>query len=137
MIYLCNSEQGNLAVYLDVHAMERQERGFALSGTLGDGHYEGDVMVEVGVDVAITFADRWLDRDGLETFFDRVDKRMVESALADAARTVVDGRSDRQCPDRLSGGFAATDSEPHRAYGRRQDSVPVVSSGEALWSPSA
>lgn len=131
MIYLCNSEQGNLAVYLDVHALERQERGFALSGILGDGHYEGDIMVEVGVEVDITFADLWLNRAGLETFFDRIDRGTVESALAEAARSVVDGRDGRGC----SGG--SYDCGPHAAGDRRASPAPVVSSGEPRWSASA
>lgn len=128
MIYLCNSEYGNLAVYLDVHAMERQEKGFALSATLGDGHYEGDVMVEVGVDVDIAFADRWLDRAGLEGFFDRVDQRTVEAALADAARTVVDGRT----PGCACTSDAQRDT-PHAPYRRKPETARVVSSGEAVW----
>ncbi|HKL49375.1 MAG TPA: hypothetical protein VJ882_06960 [Desulfuromonadales bacterium] len=132
MIYLCNSEQDNLAVYLDVHAMKRQERGFALSGTLGDGHYEGDVMVEVGLDVDITFADLWLNRTGLQTFFDRVDRNMVESALAEAARTVVEGETEntRSCSGR------SCDSDPHVSTDRRTSRPPIVSSGEALWPSS-
>ncbi|MFO7984069.1 MAG: hypothetical protein R6V08_11500 [Desulfuromonadales bacterium] len=129
MIYLCNSEQDNLAVYLDVHAMKRQDRGFALSGTLGDGHYEGDVMVEVGMEVDITFADLWLNRAGLQTFFDRVDRNMVESALADAARIVVEGETENNQD-------CSCDSAPHVAMDRRASRTPIVSSGEALWPSS-
>lgn len=80
---------GGAAVYLDIQRIEaRQKRGeafYALSGTLGDGLYEGEVLVEIGEQVEVTFIDEWLGGSAMADFFRRVERQTVNAALITAA----------------------------------------------------
>ena len=60
MIYIGTTQDNGSAIYFDIHAAERQGRGMRFCGTLGDGSYEGEVLVEVGSNDCVTFADAWL-----------------------------------------------------------------------------
>lgn len=121
MVYLCNGDESGLAVYLDLHALERKARGFVLCGTVGDGHYEGEVLIEIGAGAEVTFADAWLDPRALERFFDRVRRSAVEGALVEAAGDLVKGL-----------GGEAVERRPH-VYRQGQQELPGIGSGEASW----
>jgi len=90
MVWLDLAENNGSGLYLDVRKVEwRQQRGgriCAVTGMLGDGLYEGDILVEVGGEVDVTFADQWLAPQRLNGFFSRVDRFEVEAALESAAR---------------------------------------------------
>jgi hypothetical protein len=90
MLYLEIAERSGSALYLDVHCVERRlEEGrtvLRVAGILGDGSYEGEVQVNCAEQVDITFADAWLNRRALDTFFRRIDPKVVCTALADAIK---------------------------------------------------
>lgn len=122
MVYLCNGDESGLAVYLDLHALERKPQGIVLCGTVGDGHYEGEVLIELGPVAEVTFADAWLDRCELDRFFTRVERSAVEEALVEVAWGMVEGM-----------GCEAVERRPH-VYRQDQQVLPLrIGSGEANW----
>jgi len=86
MIYIGTTEDNGSAIYFDIYATERQGRGMRISGTIGDGCYEGDVLVEVGRNDSVTFADAWLNGSGFTEFIDRCGSDLLESALLESVR---------------------------------------------------
>ena len=86
MIYVGTTEDNGSAVYFDIYSAERQGRGVRLSGTIGDGCYEGEVLVEVGRSDSVTFADAWLGGAGFSEFIDRCGSDVLEKALLDSVR---------------------------------------------------
>ncbi len=93
MIDLDLVAHNGVAVYLDVQSIEaRQTRAgesFALTGTLGDGSYEGQVLVEIGSSVEVTFIDEWLGRPGVHEFFRHIEREDVDAALISAAERLL------------------------------------------------
>ncbi|MFA5515679.1 MAG: hypothetical protein WDA20_05270 [Desulfuromonadales bacterium] len=89
MIDLNLAVQDGAAIYLDVQCIEaRQTRSgetYALTGTLGDGRYEGQVLVEIGDRVEVTFVDDWLGMPEMHEFFRRTERDAVDAALTSAA----------------------------------------------------
>lgn len=86
MIYIATTEDNGSAIYFDIHAAERQGRGMRFSGTIGDGCYEGEVLVEVGRTDSVTFADAWLGGSGFSEFMERCRSDVLELALLDSVR---------------------------------------------------
>lgn len=86
MIYIGTTESNGSAIYFDIHFSERQGRGVRISGTIGDGCYEGEVLVEVGCCDSVTFADAWLGGSGFTEFIDRCGFDVLESALLESVR---------------------------------------------------
>jgi hypothetical protein len=91
MLYLQIAERSGSALYLDVHSVERRlEQGrpvLRVAGILGDGCYEGEVQVNCTEQVDdVTFADAWLNRRALDTFFSRIDPKTICAALAVAVK---------------------------------------------------
>jgi hypothetical protein len=86
MIYIGTSENNGSAIYFDVHSAERQGRGLRISGTIGDGCYEGEVLVEVGRSDSVTFADAWLGGSGFAEFLSRCSADVLERALLETVR---------------------------------------------------
>ena len=85
MSYIGNQADGGCGIYLDVHNMERNRRGTRLVGIIGDGHYEGEVIVEMLERPEITFVDElWGDRSGLRAFFDRHGEEKIRADLRQA-----------------------------------------------------
>jgi hypothetical protein len=84
---LCGTAGG--AVYLDVQQAESRHSGgrdiFALVGTLGDGVHEGQVLVEIGPTVEVTFVDEWLPGGDLDPLFRRLGRETVAKAIVQAA----------------------------------------------------
>jgi hypothetical protein len=81
MIWLDLTDDEGRGCYLDVRGIEpRRRRGetlFAISGVLGDGVGEAEVLVEVGPQVEVTFLDPAPSR--------RLAPEALRSALAEAA----------------------------------------------------
>jgi hypothetical protein len=86
MIYIGTTEDNGSAIYLDVHAAERQGCGMRFSGTIGDGCYEGEVLVEIGQTDCVTFADAWLGGSGFSEFIHRCGSDALERALLESVR---------------------------------------------------
>lgn len=86
MIYIGATEDCGSAIYFDIHAAERQGRGMRFSGTIGDGCYEGEVLVEIGRNDSVTFADAWLGGSGFSEFMARCGSDVLEMALLDSVR---------------------------------------------------
>ncbi len=88
MIYIETAEQGGRGIYLDIHAAERDGRGVRLSGMVGDGFYEGEVLIEVGREVEVTFVDSWLGGGEVNAFLERCGADRLRLALAEAGRSL-------------------------------------------------
>lgn len=86
MIYIGTTEDSGSAIYFDIHAAERQGRGMRFSGTVGDGCYEGEVLVEIGRNESVTFADAWLGGTGFSEFMARCRTDVLEMSLLDSVR---------------------------------------------------
>lgn len=86
MIYIGTTQNNGSAIYFDIYSAEREGRGVRISGTVGDGSYEGEVMVEVGRNDSVTFADAWLGGEGFSEFIARCGSELLESALLDSVR---------------------------------------------------
>ena len=86
MIYIGTTESNGSAIYFDIYSAERQGRGMRISGTIGDGCYEGEVLVEVGRSESVTFADAWLGGSGFAEFMAQCNSDILERALLEAVR---------------------------------------------------
>lgn len=86
MIYIGTTADNGSAIYFDIHTTERQGRGMRFCGTIGDGCYEGEVLVEVGRSDSVTFVDAWLGGCGFREFVERCGFESLEHALLDSVR---------------------------------------------------
>jgi hypothetical protein len=89
MIWLDMTEENGSGLYLDIRGIEpRRSSGdtvFAISGVLGDGQDEADVLLEVGDEVAVVFVDEWLGKLRQGGLFARVSREDLMKALAERA----------------------------------------------------
>lgn len=81
MVYVQTVAEDGSAVYFDIHTAERIAEGVRVSGTIGDGQYEGEVLVECGVVTDVTFADAWLGGEGYREFALRCDLDNLRRSL--------------------------------------------------------
>lgn len=88
MIYVGTTQDNGGAIYFDIHSAERLGRCLCISGTVGDGSYEGEVLVELGNRESVTFADAWLRSDGYKEFIERCDLSLLISSLIDSVREI-------------------------------------------------
>jgi len=86
MDYIGTAVDGHQGVYLDMHNIDRSQDGLRVSAMIGDGCYEGEVLIECGELNQVTFADAWLGGDGLAEFLQRCGQRWLETALLEAVR---------------------------------------------------
>jgi hypothetical protein len=102
MLVLTLGEQKGETVYLDIHHAEwRQRTGppyWAVSALLGDGWYEGEVLIEAGEQVRVTFADEWIGHSQIGELFSRVGREPLLAAITEA----VAGRRLEGAPHGLS-----------------------------------
>lgn len=117
MIYIATTENNGSAIYFDIHSAERQGRGMRFSGTVGDGCYEGEVLVEIGRSESVTFADAWLGGSGFAEFLDRCASTRLEDALLESVR---------EMPF-----FCSRPSQPHGNSGNPQG--PLVAESSTVW----
>jgi len=103
MIYIGTTGNNGSAIYFDIHSAERQGRGMRFSGTVGDGCYEGEVLVEIGRSESVTFADAWLGGCGFQEFIDRCGLTMLEESLLESVREMPFFCSRRDQPHAKSG----------------------------------
>ena len=108
MIYIGTTESNGSAIYFDIHSAERQGRGMRFSGTVGDGCYEGEVLVEIGRSESVTFADAWLGGSGFAEFLDRCGMTLLEESLLESVREMPFFCSRRSQPHANSGASCTT-----------------------------
>ncbi|OHB28574.1 MAG: hypothetical protein A2X84_03610 [Desulfuromonadaceae bacterium GWC2_58_13] len=89
MVWLDVMGDNGSALYFVTDRVERLQGrgapGMAVSGLVGDGQYEGQVLIEVGSEVQVTFVDAWIATREFHRFVQRVDLIRVTAALSDAA----------------------------------------------------
>lgn len=122
MIYIGTGNEPNSSVYLDIHAIERLNDGVRVSALVGDGCYEGEVLIETGAHPEVTFADRWLGGEGLGLFLQRCGQHWLQESLLTSVRVECETRGMQPDP----GGRPV---RPHRF----QPPASVAESGP-LWS---
>lgn len=115
MIYVGTTTDNGSAIYFDIHAAERLGRGVRISGTIGDGSYEGEVLVEIGRTDSVTFADAWLGGFGYSEFANRCNLDLLEDALLDAVSEMPVFHTQRSQPhgiNRLNQGSSVSEDSP-------------------------
>jgi hypothetical protein len=89
MIWLDMTEENGRGLYLDIRGIEpRRLRGdtvFTISGVLGDGQDEADVLLDVGNEVEVVFVDDWLSKVRQGGLFSRVSREDLVGALVERA----------------------------------------------------
>lgn len=89
MVWLDVTGNDGNALYFVTDRIERlsgmRTEGFTVSGILGDGGYEGEVIVEVGENPQVTFVDAWLTRGDFSRFVASIDRERVSAALTEVA----------------------------------------------------
>lgn len=116
MLYIGTTSSEGTTAYVDIHAAERGPEGIRFSGTIGDGQYEGEVLVEIGRANEVTFAGAWLGDRGFPEFIARFGReQLVRDLLESLGRTMLFGL--RRDP-------AHTGSGRHGA-GRVAESAPL------------
>lgn len=125
MIVLHLDQELSASPYFDIHHVQRCDgkvSGWILSGTLGDGWYEGEVSVTVGARPSVAFADEWFDPAALGEFLARVDREQLCNALYHA----VEDLAALRCP-------VAADNRPVTPHWHIEPGHGAVSSGETGW----
>lgn len=116
MVYIGTTAVDGRAVYFDVHATERSKAGLRVCGMIGDGQYEGEVLIEIGTDTEVTFADAWLGADGFREFIGRCDlPTLCDDLLASLEDCLPSIGRNRNYPVRPKGrcrGTCANESGP-------------------------
>ena len=97
MVWLDVTGYDGNALYFVTDRIERlsgmRTEGFTVSGILGDGGYEGEVIVEVGENPQVTFVDAWLARGDFSRFVASIDRERVSAALTERGVDVRTGVS--------------------------------------------
>ena len=124
MVWLDVSDINGNALYFVTDRIERLfgmgAEGFTISGILGDGGYEGEVIVEVGENPQVTFVDAWLARGDFSRFVASIDRERVTAALTEVAAGLIGGLSSQGIITPRSGrgerpGAIAEERPPWRA----------------------
>ncbi len=104
MLWLQTGSENPQSLYLDVQQVEeRQFRGrefFAVTGICGSGEWEGEVLIEIGAEAAVTFVDEWLDPGRLDGVLSCRDRASIAAALIGA---LTDARFCLECLPALAG----------------------------------
>ncbi len=89
MIWLDMTAENGRTLYLDIRSIEsRRLHGdtvFAISGILGDGQDEAEVLMDVGRQVEVIFVDEWLNNGRHLGLFARVDRDELVRVLIESA----------------------------------------------------
>ena len=98
MMYIDTISEDGSAIYFDVHTAERLGHGVRISGTIGDGCYEGEVLIELGPAESVTFADAWLGGLGYNEFVGRCDLSNLQKDLLESVREMTFFHAPRMQP---------------------------------------
>jgi len=89
MIWLDISEENGRTIYLDIRGIESRrlhdDTVFVISGILGDGIDETEVLMDIGRQVEVTFVDEWLHNERHLELFTRIDRAELVKTLAASA----------------------------------------------------
>ncbi len=89
MVWLDVAGNNGSALYFVTDRVERMlgrgAAGFSVTGIVGDGQYEGEVIVEVGARAEVTYVDAWLAAGDFDAFEKRIDIDRVTAALTEVA----------------------------------------------------
>lgn len=89
MIWLDISEENGRVLYLDIRGIEPRHRGnetiFSLTGVLGDGLDETEILIEIGRLVEVTFVDEWLHNGRHSDLLSRLDQEELKKVLVEQA----------------------------------------------------
>ncbi len=138
MVWLNMVADNGSGLYLDISGVEqRRSPGgavLAISGLVGDGRYEGQVLIEVGSRVEVTFVDQWLDPAELKEFFSRVERDEVERALEETVAAMSLEEKIRMIVEapRSNAAHRPHTSNPH-PYRREKKDLSGVREIEANW----
>lgn len=91
MIYIGTTVDSGQAVYLDIHDIQQRNGSARVSAVIGDGCYEGEVLIEYGRQTSVTYADVWLGGAGLTDFFQRCGDQWLRQQLIDSVREWLGG----------------------------------------------
>jgi len=87
MIWLNICEENGSALYLDIRGIEPRHRGnetiFSLTGVLGDGLDETEILIEIGRLVEVTFVDEWLHNGRRSDLLARLDREELNKVLVE------------------------------------------------------
>ena len=85
MVYISATEMDGRGIYFDTHSVERNGNGVMVRGMVGDGCYEGEVLIEIDRETEVTFVDQWLGDAEAALFLSRCDDDSLRAALVEAA----------------------------------------------------
>lgn len=95
MVWLDVTGSNGSALYFVTDRVERMlgrgAVGYSVTGIVGDGQYEGEVIVEIGVASEVTYVDAWLAASAFHSFEKRIDIDRVTAALTEAAERAACG----------------------------------------------
>ena len=86
MIYIGTTDSPGQAIYLDIYAIEQSGGEVRVSALVGDGCYEGEVLIECAARSNVTYADAWLGGEGLDEFLQRPGQSWLQRQLLDSVR---------------------------------------------------
>lgn len=86
MVYFATTQNENSAVYFDIHTALRGQNEVCFSGIIGDGFYEGEVLVSMGHRDSVTFLDAWTGSSDFNEFKERIDIGVIKSSLLTALK---------------------------------------------------
>mgnify|MGYP001426159804 CR=1 FL=1 len=105
MVYLATPSYDGRAVYFEPYVTERTAAGLRICGTIGDGQYEGEVLVEFeGARTQVTFADSWLGGVGFREFAERCNIARLGQELVGSLESFAHGGARRDFPHGGEGG---------------------------------
>ncbi len=144
MVWLDVAGENGCGLYFEIIGMEpRREKGgsiLAVTGLVGDGHYEGQVLIEEGHQVSVTFVDEWLGAGDLHDFFANVDRQVVERALKEVLAGMSLEEKVHSITDEVLPLFASRSENPHQPPSRphpyrkpKEDPVRVISEEIEAW----
>jgi hypothetical protein len=84
MIYIGTTESSGQAVYLDIRFIDHTREGTRVSAVVGDGCYEGEVLIECGRQPSVTYVDAWLGGAGLDEFLQRCGHQWLQQQLVES-----------------------------------------------------
>ena len=98
MIYIGNHAENGCGIYLDMYSSLRRRSDQEISAIIGDGFYEGEVLIQIGTQVEVTFVDAlWGNAGALKGFFERHGEDKIRADIT----SVVTGR---MTPSAVPGG---------------------------------
>ncbi|PLX79801.1 MAG: hypothetical protein C0616_09885 [Desulfuromonas sp.] len=85
MVWLQETTTAGHGLYFEIRSLERKLRSGSpvaiVTATLGDGSYEGDVLVEFGLSTDVCFVDQWLAPEALRGFLGQINLHRLKDEI--------------------------------------------------------